>query len=214
MKTKVLSSVFVLFTVLFSASSSAVPVTMELETLTADQDTPFIEEGFAIEAPGEHLHATFNSAAGLPGAFSNAAQMAADTTGSTLTRVGGGAFNMISLEAVNIFGTDFLGPRSTYAVKIEGLFGAVSQGVTLLSTGTVAVIDFSSWMGPVDLVQFSYESQGSFGNVSSFAGDDFKFDNIIVEAVEVAPVPVPAAVWMFLSALSGLGLMRKKQAVA
>jgi len=212
MKTKVFSSLVVFFTVFFSVSASATPVTMLLETLSADQDTPFLEEGFLIEAPGQHLHATFNNQFSLPGAFTNAAQMAADTAGSTLVRNNGGAFNMISLEAINIQGTDVLGQGATYALKIEGLLGAVSKGVSFLTTGTVGVIDFSSWGGAVDLVQFSFASQGSYGNLSSFAGDDFKFDNITVEAA-VAPVPVPAAVWLFVSALGSLGVMRRKQVI-
>ena len=213
MKTKFFTGLLVLFAVFLSNSASAVPVTMELETLAADQDTPYIEEGFSIQAPGEHLHATFNSQLSLPGAFTNAGQMAADTTGTLLTRVGGGAFNMLSLEAINVLGTDALGAGSTYAVKIEGLLGAVSQGITLLTSGTVAVIDFASWLGPVDQVQFSYESQGSYGNFSTFTGDDFKFDNITLEAT-VSSVPVPAAVWLFFSALGGLGVMRRKQLAA
>jgi len=213
MKTKYFSGLLVSFAIFFSASASATPVTMALETLSADQDTPFLEEGFSLYAPGEHLHATFNNQFSLPGAFTNAAQMAADTTGSVLTRSGGGAFNMISLEAINVLGTDVLGAGSSYAVKIEGLLDSVSQGVTLLTSGTVDIINFS-WLGPVDVVQFSYESQGSFGNFSTFTGDDFKFDNITVEAVAVAPVPVPAAVWLFFSALGGLGVIRRKQVVA
>ena len=215
MKIKIFTGLLMLVAVFLSNSASATPVTMGLEFLTADQDTPYIENGFSIQAPGEHLHATFNNAffpVTLPGAGSNAAQMAADTTGSMLTRVGGGAFNMISLEAINVFGTDWNG-ATNYALKIEGFLGAVSQGVTLLTSNTIAVIDFTSWSGPVNQVQFSYASQGSYGNASAFTGDDFKFDNITVEAA-VAPVPVPAAVWLFFSALGGLGVIRRKQAAA
>jgi len=196
--------------VFLSNSASAVSVTMELETLTADQDVPFIEQGFSIVAPGQHLHATFNNQFSLPGAFTNAAQMAADTTGSLLTRVGGGAFNLLSLAAINVQGNDITG-ESAYAVKIEGVLAGVSQGVTLLNSGTIAVIDFSSWLGAVDQVQFSYASQGSYGNFSAFTGDDFKFDNIVVEAATVSSVPVPAAVWLFVSAIGTLGVMRRKQ---
>jgi len=216
MKTKVFSSLVVFFTVFFSTSASAAPVTMLLENLSADQADPFFEEGFAILAPGEHLHATFNNQFTLPGLGSNAAQMAADTKGSILFRdddangIADGAFNMISLEAINIFGADFSG--AAYAVKIEGFLGNVSKGVTLLTSGAGDIIEFSSWEGAVDLVQFSFESQGSYGNFSTFTGDDFKFDNITVEAA-VAPVPVPAAVWLFVSALGGLGVMRRKQVI-
>lgn len=193
-----------------SASASAVPVTMTLESLLADQNAPYHEQGFIIQAPGSHLHNATNFGLGLPGEFTNGAQMAADTSGSTLTREGGGAFNLLSLEAAAVSGSDRL-PSSgaAYAVKIEGFLGTVSQGTTLLTSLTAAVIDFSSWSGSVDEVQFSFYSQGSYGNFSTFSGDDFKFDNIKVEAVSA--VPVPAAVWLFFSALTGLGVMRKKQ---
>lgn len=197
-----------------SASASAVPVTMALETLSADQDTPFIENGFLIEAPGEHLHATFNNQLSLPGAFTNAAQMAADTTGTRLARVGGGLFDLISLEAINVLGSDALPGGSGFAVQIDGLVSGVVQTSMQISSGTIAVLDFVSaggWTG-LDEVQFWYKSQGAFGNFSSFTGDDFKFDNIVVEA-SVSQVPVPAAVWLFVSALTGLSVMRRKAVV-
>lgn len=215
MKTKIFTGILMCFAVLLSTSASAVPVTMALETLGADQDTPFVENGFVIQAPGEHLHATFNLGFGLPGVGTNAAQMAADTTGTRLNQVGGGLFDLLSLEASNVIGHDAIG-QGSFAVQIDGLLGGVVQASMQLSSGTVAVIDFVSaggWLS-LDEVQFWYSSQGAFGNFSSFTGDDFKFDNIVVEAATVSNVPVPAAVWLFFSALGGLGVMRRKQAVA
>jgi hypothetical protein len=215
MKAKLFSGFFIVIAVLISANASAVPVTMTLESLSADQDRPYIENGFFVEAPGEHLHATFNNQFTLPGAFTNAAQMAADTTGTRLAQVGGGLFNLISLEAVNVLGSDALPGGTGFAVQIDGLLNGVVQTSMQLSSGTVAVLDFvgaGGWTG-LDEVQFWYQSQGAFGNISSFTGDDFKFDNIVIEA-SVSQVPVPAAAWLFISAIGGLGVMRRKQAVA
>ena len=213
MKTKFFTGLLMFVAVFLSNSASAVPVIMAFENLGANQDTPYIENGFSIEAPGEHLHATFSFTNG-----SLAAQMAADTEGTRLTRVhtvdSESFFDMHNLWAENVSGNDAV-IRSGFAVQIDGLVNGVVQASKQLTTGTTGLINFAGaeWLG-LNEVQFWYQSQGAFGNPSAFAGDDFKFDNITVEPTTVSNVPVPAAVWLFFSALGGLGILRRKQVAA
>ncbi len=237
MKKRTLSRSLILSAAFLSTSASA--VTMTLENLAADQDAPYTEFGYTVVAPGAHLHGTFN-----PTNTSNAAQMAADTSGMSLSKAGGGKFDLISLDAFNVAGLDQT--TGTYAISIDGIIDGATAVSKQLKTGENGTVSFDNqWMG-LDEVQFVYESQPSgFGSMSAFAGDDFKFDYItLVDAATPEPVPepttpepvpepttpepvpepttpvpttpnpvpVPAAVWFFVSALSGLGIIRRKQA--
>ncbi len=264
MKKRTLSRSLILSAAFLSTSASA--VTMTLENLAADQDAPYTEFGYTVVAPGAHLHGTFN-----PTNTTNAAQMAADTSGVSLSKAGGGKFDLISLDAFNVAGLDQT--TGTYAISIDGIIDGATAVSKQLKTGENGTVSFDNqWMG-LDEVQFVYESQPSgFGSFSAFAGDDFKFDDItLVDAVTPEPipepttpepttpepipepttpepttpepipepttpepipepttpepipepttpvpttpnpVPVPAAVWFFVSALSGLGIIRRKQ---
>jgi hypothetical protein len=208
MKINTLFTGLLMFLAIFlSASASAVPVTMALETLAADQDDAFHEGGYNVVAPGAHMHATFNTIN-----FTNAAQLAADTSGMILSKDDAGQFDLISLDTFNVLGLDVT--TGSFAIQIDGIVGGAVQVSKQLLSGTTGLINFLSesalWSG-LDEVRFWYESQPTgFGSFSAFAGDDFKFDNIVVEAT-VSAVPVPAAVWLFFSALGGLGIMRRKQ---
>lgn len=214
MKTKTLfTGILMFFSIFLSTSASAVPVTMTLETLLADQDEAFHEGGFNVVAPGAHLHATFNLSN-----FTNAAQMAADTSGMVISKDDAGLFDMISIDAFNVIGAD-LNPAlgKSFAIQFDGLLGGAVQVSKQLTSNTTGIINFLSesilW-GGLDKVQVWYASQPTgFGSFSTFTGDDFKFDNIVVEA-SVSAVPLPAAVWLFFSALGGLGVMRRKQVIA
>jgi hypothetical protein len=76
---------------------------------------------------------------------------------------------------------------------IQTIFNDVAN-ITVMET---YLLD-SAWSG-LQSVTFSADQEPGFGNW---------VDNIVV-----ATVPVPAAVWLFGSALAGLGWMRRKQTV-
>ncbi len=206
MKTKTLISGLTMLLALF-ASASASAVSMTLENLSDDQSAPYSEFGYTIHAPEEHLHATFNF-----GNNTNAAEMANDTIGMRLFKDDNGKFDLLSLESVFLKGKDLTG--GTFALQIDGLVGGSAQVSKQLASDQLGTINFLSenalWSG-LDEVQIWYESMGSYGNPSTFNGDKFHFDDISVVATTV--VPVPAAVWLFVSAISGLGFIRKKQAI-
>ena len=204
---KTLTGLLMFFVAFLSMSAFAVEMT--LENLSADQDDPYSELGYSIVAPNAHLHGTFNTSN-----FTNAAQQAADTSGVRFTKNDAGKFDFISLEAVNVLGLD--ATSGSFALQIDGIVNGATKVSKQLTTGTSGLVNFLSenelWTG-LDEVQFWFESQPTgFGSFSTFSGDDFKFDNINVEAT-TSVVPVPAAVWFFVSGLAGLGYLRKKQPV-
>lgn len=205
MKTKFFTGLLMFFAVFLSTSASAVSI--GFEGMVANQSTPYIESGYSIFAPDEHLHGFFD-----PVNFDTNVQMANDTKGTEFWKNDFGLFDLISLEVTNVFGLDKT--TGTFGIQIDGLIGGAVQVSKQLASGTTGTINFlsdnASW-GAIDEVQFWYESQGSYGNLSTFLGDDFKFDNLVV--VEASAVPVPAAAWLFFSALGGLGILRRKQAI-
>ena len=201
------------FSAIFLSTSASAVAVMEMEGVVVNQDTPYIESGYTISAPGEHLHAVLDEAE-----FDNGVQMANDTHGMLWKKVDSGQFDLVSLFALKVRGTDVKPSNpGPFALQIDGVVdGAVTVSKQLF-TGDAGTINFLSenalWSG-LDEVQIWYESAVSFGNPGSFTGDNFEFDTLTFQATPVSNVPVPAAVWMFFSALGGLGLVRRKQITA
>ena len=89
----------------------------------------------------------------------------------------------------------------------------ISGGATFFSgtTSGGSTVDLSTPLGTggwLDLVSFSVVSGGGDGFTSSGIAS-VELDNIVLGAV----VPVPAAVWLFGSALGALGWLRRKKSV-
>jgi hypothetical protein len=96
-----------------------------------------------------------------------------------------------------------LAPWDTATVTITGFLqagGTVSQTVNLSSPFIFLTVNFDSAWADLDYVEFSSDN-----GLSPTA-----IDNI---AITTTAVPVPAAVWLFGSALAGLGWMRRKATV-
>ncbi|MCP4831206.1 MAG: hypothetical protein GY886_03200 [Gammaproteobacteria bacterium] len=105
-----------------------------------------------------------------------------------LERADGGAF---ALYSVDFYG-EYPDPGLTRIIGDVVGGGSVSSSSTALGTG--------GWLN-LESVDFY---SGGINNAWGFALGEL--DNIVVSAV-----PVPAAVWLFGSALAGLGWMRLKQ---
>jgi hypothetical protein len=111
-------------------------------------------------------------------------------------------------------------PWCTLVVEESGgeLFSLTSAYLRDQGGLSVTVTGFLSGGGQVQLVasglgetlvfgeQWSGLTRVEFGSAGSNGGQEI--DNIVVNAV-----PIPAAVWLFGSALAGLGWMRRKQSV-
>ena len=80
------------------------------------------------------------------------------------------------------------------------LTGTTAGGASI--TGTLADLGQGDWL---NLVSFGYYSSNPGGTPIPAI---IEVDNIILEAV-----PIPASVWLFGSALAGLGWLRRRQTV-
>mgnify|MGYP000276401864 CR=1 FL=1 len=213
MKVKTLVSGMLIFSAFFVSTSASAVSVMEMEGLALNQDTAYIESGFSILAPGEHLHSVLDF-----DEFDTGAQMANDTHGMLLTKADSSKFDFISLFSLNLRGADVrptsLGGPLSFALQVDGISNGAVQVSKQLFTGVLGTVNFFSedanW-GGLDEVQFWYSSSLGYGNPGGFVGDDFQFDTL---TAQVSAVPVPAAAWLFFSAIGALGVVRKKQVTA
>jgi hypothetical protein len=168
-------------------------------TVTIDFESPIASQGFQISsyategiyAPEYDVGTVYVSSNNGTNVFGATAY---DTVGQdgfgsgvyfTLSRIDGQAF---SLHGYDVFANSN-GYYSTSGRTSDGTAISLS---TALGTG--------DWLN-VTSVQFS-----SVGDGFSYSYADLTLDNIIVGAA----VPVPAAIWLFGSALAGLGWFRRK----
>jgi hypothetical protein len=220
-----------LFTlVLFAASAVAHATTMTFEGVVADSDTvydvlPYAESGYElvenfdrcpyIQAPGTGLYEdclTPSESTAFIGAIGPepiSGSGTANTNGSAVfgfatgdygpelwvefSRTDGESFSLNSMD----FGALDSGSGSfgVYGYSGEYLDGADVS--TTLAFGS----DWSAYSFGVEWKNLDYVLINYYG------------DNLAIDNISASVVPVPAAVWLFGSALAGLGWMRRKQTV-
>jgi hypothetical protein len=127
-----------------------------------------------------------------------------------MTNLDGSSFNVLSIDVTDIFNQDW----ASYSDPIYGGFyyptqpGTISLWADLESGGTLSttfqVDEVQGWqtinLNWTGVTAFYFRNDGSNSNSS------FQADNIVVNVV-----PIPAAVWMFGSAIAALGLYRRKK---
>jgi len=119
---------------------------------------------------------------------------------TTITASEPQAFDFLSIDLLVYYPN--LGSGTNDVVTITGTYaggGQVSMDLDVYDTGFATYSFDSSWSNLSSVV---------FG--ASLLGSAISMDNMVVAS---RPVPVPAAVWLFGSALAGLGWMRRKQTV-
>ncbi|MBT5525340.1 MAG: VPLPA-CTERM sorting domain-containing protein, partial [Rhodospirillaceae bacterium] len=114
---------------------------------------------------------------------------------------------IIGYSSLSNFSNDLgglLGTKSYYGDD-AGFFHDAITGQYVRVTDVGAIIGYSS------LSNFSNDLGGLLGT-KSYYGDDAGFfsDNLGT----LNPVPLPATVWMFLTALGGLGLLGRRRSQA
>jgi hypothetical protein len=129
--------------------------------------------------------------AGLSGPFGNTSYI-----GVTMTAADGGAFSFYGAD----FSTALFGDP---ALMDSGIYGQVFGGGS-----AVDPIGSGDWLN-LESVSFS------LGAFFLAGGSGFSSTTLVltIDNVNAQVVPLPAAVWLFGSALAGLGWMRRKQTV-
>jgi hypothetical protein len=187
-------SIFGITTLLLCTSANAAVVTIDFEEFTPDPwvviTDPLLSKGYVLDmvttiVPDGYLGNPTQQFLGAP------------TDDLVLTASGGSLFGVESADLM------FDGDLSlmSAAWTITGVFaggGTVQEVVPTLITGEYITVTFGAeWVG-LESATFDQSSDFNTG---------LGFDNIVV-----SQVPVPAAIWLFGSALAGLGWFRRKTA--
>lgn len=175
-----------------SLSAQASPVTIDFDEVTPSSGDFYLEvesKGYQFLARTDFLQFpdTGVSSAGIYATGENAVTGFCDNNCEAeivMERSDGGAFAVYALDS------------ASYALGYGAFFGTLAGGGTVELA--FADIGTGNWL---NLTRLSY--------LDDFAYSYDKYvhmDNIVVSAV-----PIPAAVWLFGSALAGLGWLRRKQ---
>lgn len=167
----------------WSASAATVEVTLDFGTTPGAADNPYIEDGFEVLGGGDFPGMTFSP-------FGNPAISAfLDIQPSilTVTRVGGGAFSLISFD---------------YACS--GGVCDFKVGDTAITGGSSSSSDFVT----ATLSGFTDITSLQFTKISS----SHRIDNIVLSYDPTTPIPLPAGLPLLLGGLAGLGLMARRNA--
>lgn len=116
-----------------------------------------------------------------------------------VTRSGGGLFNFLSV--------DFGNAGFTGDVLYWNVTGKRNGNPTLSAAGSFGP-GFDSYVNPVSGLEFDEL-------IFAFDGTDtasFNIDNIVVNPIAMAPVPLPASFGFLLAGLGGLAFARRKSA--
>ncbi len=135
------------------------------------------------------------------------------TSGTTFVEVdGGGGFNISfnsAISAFGFYGTDIGDFGGSLSIALTAVGGAVTN--INIPNSTSANNAGLLFFGFLDLTE-TYTNIAFFNSSGS---DFFGFDDMIVgdrqQIVNPPAVPLPAAGWMLLAGIGGMGLMRRKQ---
>jgi len=177
-----------------SVDAQAAPVTIDFESETVGTPAPLTIDGFTFvngevtEVAGDKM---FYATASGP---CNPFQCGPLIIG--LTRDDGGAFAFYGADVV----TDSTSGLEDYYIEGITSSGAFAQGP----------IGSSDWL---DVTHVRFEVASFCGGSECGPSGQIDFDtlSIYVDNVSVQAVPIPAAAWLFGSALAGLGWLRRKQ---
>jgi len=119
-------------------------------------------------------------------------------TTTTMTRIGGGAFNLTSIDVDDIFRGSFRGPLN-YTYTMAG--GGTGSG-SFLAGGTSGYATLL--LNLANLISFAFTPGPDLGFV--------QFDNVVVtDAGNVTVTPLPAALPLFGAAIASTGLMAARR---
>ena len=195
------------------AASLAANVTIDFEALpdqtglgcgpvcTSDP-AQWIDKGFVIAGSDSVANGSFAGGVVSPGIgfapdpsdFGMRSLLICGTCGPfelVLTQQNGQAFNLLSFDLTSAF------PGGGDEWTITGAIAGGGDLVTTITTGADITAAFDATWVNLDSVTILAAADGAL---------DYRLDNIVVTAV-----PIPAAVWLFSSALAGLGFVSQRK---
>lgn len=220
MRTLIIAGVFLM------SAAQAAPVTVDFDSLytvlegNTAEGNRYIEDGMRVrDVDGEYELSTWGSAAS---GYTGSTAMFNNSRGATteLSVAGGGIFDLLSIDlsplhiSLNAEGPE-LDPDDYVTVTFVTDTGH-SQSFDVGMTEGPWVYDefweiwYTDAPPPVTTFYFDAGFQGvtSVRWIQNEPGPH-QFDNIVANIV-----PIPAAAWLFMSALAGLGWLRRKPRAA
>lgn len=184
-------------------TSASASVDVATASATSIQSSTFTSTG--IQANGSYsAEANFLGSIGGDGA---AGAIARNSLLVEFTANGGGFEQQYRLTG-NL--TNFDASGSTAQLSFGGSGGgesvtATNESVDFVFSGVLPALGVYTLN--LNLIGVTDAATPPFGDLSQISSGSFDF------ALEIIPVPVPAAAWLFGSALAGLGWLRRKQTV-
>lgn len=132
----------------------------------------------------------------------------------TIARDGGLGFSFLGLRASEGRNAGPFARFGSTGIEVVGRFaagGTISQALTFDGIASDdGAADFQSFA----LTGFEGLSSATIsGSGGGLNGYSFGFDDLVVEAAAIAPVPLPAGLPLLVAGLGALGLLRRRRAV-
>jgi hypothetical protein len=195
-KGSAMRSILIAALLLFSAAGNAATVVIDFEEFSVGESAPLVSKGFIFSGYGVDPESGFGCCDAWIGDDGGSKALTAYTSSETPFNPPAELSFLMQRQDGDAF--------ALYSMDIGAPFMIVAERA---SDGTT-ISGYSSELGSGDWLDIKWAGFSVFAE-GPYAGG-YQIDNIVVGP---AAVPIPAAVWLFGSALAGLGWLRRKQSV-
>jgi len=182
---------------LFAGTAQAVTITFDAQSLGSISN-PLVIGDFTFYASGADIIEESPGDNALQLSGSGSTSPFGDDAGPLIISMVSTSGNPFAFYGADVSGTSLNGTADS------GYYGLVAGGAHPLGPYAAGAVGTGDW-GNLDEVRFEVYSYGVVGGFDALS--------ITIDNVNASVVPVPAAVWLFGSALAGLGWMRRKSKV-
>ncbi len=208
---KKLSLITATVAVVTGLAEQAQAATLTFQTQPLGSFTTLIESGFQLDYAAGDLQNVESLAGNNVLTDSNSTNPFGSLV--NITRVGGGLFNLVSLDIANLLGLNTSGPTTVptsfdYRVELTSNLGSIVAYTTdLTSLSTIFPTGFTG-ISSLGLNIVSNQFSSFFGGPRLFA-----VDNIVLTTTPTTPVPEPASIagLVAFGTMGATSMLKRKQ---